>query len=443
VNRWPARIIPLLYVGTAHVSLALACFLVGWSPRAVAGFFYHSWMIAIVHLVTLGWITSSILGAIYIVAPATLGMPLPARRGDYVAFALVIIGIVGMVAHFWIAEFGGMAWSAATVTTGIAYVAGRMVRGLPRAPVPGGVKLHIALAAANLLIAATAGILLGFDKVYHFLPGFILSNVFAHAHLAAIGWATMMVVGIGYRMLPMVLPAQAPAGWTLYASALLLEAGVLTLFAGLVLRAGWAAAGAVLVVAGLGCAAAHVGAMVRHPKRRPAAAPRVDFAVLHAASAGVSLAITCGLGLFLVFAPPSESGLRIALVYGVTGLVGFLAQIVIGMQGRLLAMFAWYHAMAGSGFRGPILPPYGMHNRSLQELVFAGWTFAVPALAVGFAMNAIPLLAAGAWTLFGAVVLSGAGNARVVWRVIAGFPAPGVPDVHFFEEFSEHGRCSS
>jgi hypothetical protein len=31
-------------------------------------------MVAIVHLVTLGWITNSILGATYIVGPATLGI---------------------------------------------------------------------------------------------------------------------------------------------------------------------------------------------------------------------------------------------------------------------------------------------------------------------------------------------------------------------------------
>ena len=56
-------------------------------------------------------------------------------------------------------------------------------------------------------MAATLGVLIGFDKVYHFLPGFVLSNVIAHAHLAAIGWAAMMVVGIAYRLLPMILPA--------------------------------------------------------------------------------------------------------------------------------------------------------------------------------------------------------------------------------------------
>jgi hypothetical protein len=45
----------------------------------VAGFFYHSWMVAIVHLITLGWITCSILGAIYIVGRSRCGCR--CRRG--------------------------------------------------------------------------------------------------------------------------------------------------------------------------------------------------------------------------------------------------------------------------------------------------------------------------------------------------------------------------
>jgi hypothetical protein len=28
------------------------------------------------------------------------------------------------------------------------------------------------------------------------MPGLVLANVFADAHLAALGWATMMVVGV-------------------------------------------------------------------------------------------------------------------------------------------------------------------------------------------------------------------------------------------------------
>src|SRR6516165_10910388 len=118
----PAQVIQLLYLGTAHLSLALACVFAGVWPHAVAGFFYHAWLIGLVHMVTLGWITFSILGAIYIVGPLALRMDMPARRLDYAAYACAAIGLIGMVGHFWIQEYAGMAWSAATVAIGAMYM---------------------------------------------------------------------------------------------------------------------------------------------------------------------------------------------------------------------------------------------------------------------------------------------------------------------------------
>src|SRR5688572_27062304 len=239
------------------MSLAGAFALTASNPYAVAGFFYHARMVAIVHLITIGWIALSILGMVYVVVPMTFGRAFPARKGDYGAYALTVIGLIGIVAHFWLAEFRGMAWSAATAAAGIAYVVGRLVVKLRAATVPGGVKLHVYFASMNILGAMTMGVLLGFDKVHQFLPGYVLSNVFAHAHLAAVGWVCMMVVGLSYRLLPMVIPAASPAGPTIYVSAILLETGVVGLFATLVVRSALAAWFAGGIIAGFVATAAH------------------------------------------------------------------------------------------------------------------------------------------------------------------------------------------
>ena len=113
---------------------------------------------------------------------------------------------------------------------GIVLVGVHVGRRLRQASLPRAISAHIMLAFLNILAAATLGVLIGFDKVYHFLPGFVLANVFAHAHLAALGWATMMVIGVAYRLLPMILPAAMPGGPRLWLSAVLLQIGVTGLF---------------------------------------------------------------------------------------------------------------------------------------------------------------------------------------------------------------------
>src|SRR5690606_5046432 len=92
---------PPLRFGFAHPCLAAAFAAVALDPRGVAGFYYHPRMVAVVHLVTLGWITASILGAVYMIGPMALRMPMPARTADRWAFGLFATGVIGMVIHFW------------------------------------------------------------------------------------------------------------------------------------------------------------------------------------------------------------------------------------------------------------------------------------------------------------------------------------------------------
>jgi hypothetical protein len=323
-----------------------------------------------------------------------------------------------MVGHFWIEEYAGKAWSAVSVACGVLFITGRIVAAVRRAKAQPAVKLHIRLAGVNFGLAAAMGLLVAWDKVVHFLPGFVLANVFAHAHLAALGWATMMVVGVGYRLLPMTLPSKMPSGPSMYASAVLLEVGVLDLFATLLVGSAWALVFGLTVVAGLAVFAGHVVGMLRRPAPKPVGAARLEFGVLHAAGAGVSLVGAVAIGLFLLVAPLSPRTLHAAAAYGVFGLVGFLGQMVVAMQARLVPMVTWFWAYESSEARVPPPSPQAMRDRSLQALVFAGWTAAVPALAAGLFLESAPLVAFGAWALFAGVMLAALDNGFVLAHAI-------------------------
>jgi hypothetical protein len=437
LDRLPPRVLPLLYFGCAHVALALALLTVATDPRAVAGFFYHSRMVAVVHLVTLGWITLSILGALYVVLPTAFRASMPARRVDYVAFATILIGVIGMVAHFLIAEFGGMAWSALMVGGGIVPVAIRTLRALRRAHVPAGPRLHVGLAFANLGLAATAGVLLGFDKVYRFLPGYVLTNVYAHAHLAAIGWVLMMAVGMAYRLFPMLLPSAMPSGSRVMATAVLLEIGAIGLFGSLIAQSAMTAIFAATTAAGVAVFVANVRWMRRHRKAPPPTLPRPDYGVRHAMAATAWLVVACAAGVTLALAPAGDLTLRLALGYGAAGLVGGFAQLVVGVESRLLPLFAWYWAFANTGFAGPVPSPHTFPSVMLLRTAFLLWSIGVPALAVGLVLNAPTFVAAGGWSLLAAVLLSSVNGVRVARHAFMPGGGAGVP-----EAGSRHRRAT-
>jgi len=232
----PSRL-PVLYLLFAHASLLLAAVVVAVDPVSVTGHFYHPLMSGVVHLVTLGWISGSILSAVFIVGPSWLQMSMPIGRLDYWTFAFYAIGVTGIVSHFRIEQYSGMVWSAVMVVLAVLQVAWRVVCELFRAPIPRSVLLHMALACINLLAAGTLGVLIGADREVDVVPGSAIANVYAHAHLAGLGWATLMVMGVGHRLWTAVLPwATPPDGRGVVMSLLLVELGVVRLMATLLLN---------------------------------------------------------------------------------------------------------------------------------------------------------------------------------------------------------------
>lgn len=415
-------LLPLLYFGFAHLSLAAAFAEVAIAPHEISGFFYHPRMIAVVHLVTLGWISGSILGALHLVGPMALRTAMPARRIDYWACGVYALGSTGVIAHFWIEEFSGVAWSGLLVTLVFAHVGRKFLRPLRQAPVPTEVKLHFYLAFANIGLAAVAGTLLGLNKYLPFLPGRALTHAYGHAHLAALGWATMIVFAAGYRLLPMLLPAAMPSGAWVGATALLLELGTLTVAASFFARSRW------LGLLGAACAAASVAVflgwllwMRRHHRPPPKAHLRPDLGVAQVLLALAYLALASALGLALAFFPATtEWTLRLTTVYGVCGLLGFLSQIVVGVSARLLPLFG--RLVAADRSAAPP-SPHSLPDRRLQAATFALWALGIPLLATGFYLDHTPLIGAAGWLLLAAVACGTASHLVILRTVRASFGA--------------------
>jgi hypothetical protein len=302
-------------------------------------------------------------------------------------------------------------------------VGGRVLRGLVRAPVPGQARLPVALAVVNVLAAAALGILLGANKTRPVLPGAHLAIVIGHAHLAAVGWALMMVMGAGYRLLPMVLPAAMPRGRWPYVATLLAQAGAWGIFLASLAGAGWMAPFAVLTAAGIAVFLSQVVWMARHRRPAPAERPRPDLGVAHVAMALVCLVIATSIGVALAFAPPSAAALRWAMAYGALGLVGFLSQMVVGIAGRIVPLTGWLWGFADRGHQE--LPPslHGAPSRTLQVMALASWSVGVPSLTVGLATDRLEVLRAGASALGLGVLLGGANLALALRRL--GVRTPG------------------
>lgn len=375
-------------------------------PWSIAGFFYHPRMLAVVHLVTLGWITSAILGALYIVAPLAIDTRLPLRRRDAWAWALVVAGVAGMIAHFWFDEASGLAWSGGLVVVGLGIPGVRFLRALAASGLPRASQAPFFLAFFNFLVAGSTGILIGIDKVFHFLPGHIHDRVFAHAHLAAVGWATLLVMAASDRLIPLMLPSAKPRGRGLWIATLSVEIGALGLFAGWLAGGRGLGGAACMVALGLGVFLARLAWMLRHCRRPVKMRPRVDVQVAHGLLALAYGIASVGLGLALVAGAPGAAWkLPAIMVYGALGLLGFLGQGLVAISPWLVVTFTGAWAMAEDD--GPEWNPSSptRSSRFLSATILALWAVGVPALALSLATDQFALLRLASTGLLLAVIL--------------------------------------
>ncbi len=402
----PSSAVPIAYYAFAHLGLASALLALIADPGLPGASFYHPRMVALVHLLTLAWLSGSILGSFYIVAPLALRLAMPVGRIDWLAFSAFVLGTLGMVSHFWLNTYDGMAWSAGLVTTTMAWVGWRAWSGLPHSAAPWPVALHVALAFFNILAAAALGILLGLDRTRGFLGVSPLALMFGHIHLAAVGWATMMVVGLAYRLIPMMLPAAMPTGRVLAVSAVLIESGLAALIVTLLVAPAWTPVGAVLITAGLVSFVIQIRRTLSRRVPRPPALPERDWSTWQTHTALFWLLVATALGLLLSVATMPEHRLTLMWIYGVAGLVGFLAQIVVGMQGRLVPLYAWYRAGAAKG-APPTRAANSLPSAQFARPIFLTWTAGVPLLAWGLAFEAPFAIRGSALLLLSGVALGG------------------------------------
>lgn len=411
----PAADIPLLYFGFAHTCLAAAFVMLVVQPLLPGPFFLHPRMTAVVHLVTLGWISGSIVGAFYIVAPLALRMPLPAGSLDRGAFVAFAVGVIGMVLEFWSAQYNAMIWPAVLVALAMLHVAIRTWTGLIAAVVPWPVKLHVALAFANIIAASLFGMLVGLNRSHGWFSWSPLSATYAHLHIAAVGWATMMFVGLAYRLIPMIVPTAMPTGRTMALSAVLIQCGVIVLVSGLIEQTWWQAAGAWLIVAGLTSFVIHVRLALQHRLPPPAALPRPDWATWQTHVALLWLLVAAGAGLVMTW-PGARTAVATGWLYGTAGLVGFLAQVIAGMQGRLLPMHAWYSAFDAAGRKPPSRSAHTLASPGLAQLILYCWTIGVPMVTIGL-VREHPSIIRTASLILTAGVFLGAGQILHIVRM--------------------------
>lgn len=194
-----------------------------------AGTYAAPSVVGVTHLFTLGWLTTSIMGALYQFLPVALGQPIASERAAHVTFVLHVGGVTALVAGFLLANGDLRLGGIAVVTIGIVVFLANLGTTLHRATTRDVTWWAVCLAAVFLGMTMVFGAALGINLSTGFLGVTQPLALGTHAHVAIIGWVLLVMVGVSHRLLPMFLLSHG--GRTHYAryAVALLATGVGTL----------------------------------------------------------------------------------------------------------------------------------------------------------------------------------------------------------------------
>ena len=315
--------------------LAGAVGLVWVAPDLAAGAYPSPHVAGVTHLFTLGWITMTIFGALYQLLPVALGAPVRSTRAGHVSFWSFAPGVAVFVA-------GVAGGSTVLRHVGIALVAfgtllaiGNVAATLPKARTRDATWAAIALAITFLGSTLAFGAIL----LHNLQTGNIAAArgrvLAAHLHVAIIGWALMMIVGVSHRLLPMFMLAHGANTRFTRLSLAMLAGGVPMLATGIIAqRDALSWAGIVLIELGIACFLRQVLAFHRVRVKR-----RLDVGVLFAAIALGFLTIGALLGP-IAFALGAGHG-RLDTAYVTVGLLGGVVLFIVGFFYKIVPLLAW------------------------------------------------------------------------------------------------------
>jgi hypothetical protein len=413
----PARKAPAEepFIITAMLSLLGGALWIALRPELLLQFYYSPEMLALTHLLTLGFATSLIMGVLLRLAPMALRCAPRSRAAALAQCVLYLLGVPGMVIHFALGSWVGLAWSTLFVLAATLVQAANFGAVFRRALAGDPVALHVAAALVNLVLAATLGSSFGMLRAHGIGAGWLtaplLDRIAAHLHLALVGWITLMILGLQLQLLP---SSGGGRRWlTLRFAAL--ELGLLASVT--CLLTGWPgrAAGAALVLAAL---AAHVRAALAGFSTR-----RADVWELVAL---LMLLLLGGTGLALALDVPDPSSplrLRVEFAYGVVALFGWVTLTVASTAFKLFPQWVWEERfLPERQATGAAVPaPAALFSQRLRHASGALLALGSLATAAGMLADSEVLVAVSAWVLVAGVLAFVANFARTArWALLRG-----------------------
>lgn len=362
-----------------------------------AGAYPLSAVVAVTHLFTLGWITMSIMGALYQFLPVALGEPIRSVAAGHLAFALYAPGVAVFTAGLALDISPLMLIGAASLGTGLLIFIVNLGATLLRATARDLTWWALLGADLFLLVTLILGLALAANRQWGVLAAARPVALGTHLHVALFGWILLVIVGVVHRLLPMFLLSHGAGDRFARAAVGLLAAGAAMLAVGhhgpaLISR--WLPA--LLFGGGLVALLLQARAFYRH-RHRPALDPGMRSAGLALGVLAVAL-VLAGVALLIDRSPRASLAYVMALVLGIS-------LFVAALYYKIVPFLVWYHRFGPLAGKRKISRVSDLYSARLAGLAGALLLLGVALLLAGVIAARAEVVVTGALILTAGVTV--------------------------------------
>lgn len=295
--------------------------------------------VALVHLLTLGWIATVMFGAMYQMVPVLGGGAVPWVKGCRWVHLLLIVGVASLVLELgvgvnrWfllIASFSlGGALTLFIVPVGVALI---------RAPVVHPTLWAMRIALLSLVAVLVMGLIFLGEYAHGFLPVDRHTMVGVHLIWGLFGWIGTLMIGVSFHVLPMfyMMPpfprSQANGILAGLATTWIVLPALLLLWTPLPFWLAWLAA--LPALAALVVYGKNMVVLFRNRKRK-----KWDV-TLRLWQVGFFSGLF-SVGILMLW--PVMEGNHWRYLFAVFFLFGFVSSIMTGMLYRIIPFLTWFH----------------------------------------------------------------------------------------------------
>jgi hypothetical protein len=391
----PAIKLPLAFMLTGLAALIVGASWLAIQPSILASYHYNQNVIALTHLFVLGWICSIVMGAMYQLVPVALETKLYSEGLARWQFAFHLVGFIGMVWMFraWNMKYVGHFGTLMTIGVGLfVFNIARTLWHVPKWSVTATaitasliwisltVIAGLSIATGKCVYESTEGLatkggvsvlVTGLRSLAGFVSRFdAISAMHAHAHLGGVGFFTMLIVGVSYKLVPMFTLSEVQSQRRAGLSVGLLNLGLAGSFVAILLRSPWKLAFALVTITAMAIYGWELRAILRARKRG-----QQDWGIRYFLTA-----VALFGPLSLLAAVLSWPGLplntftgQLENLYGFLGLIGVVSFAIMGMLYKIIPFLIWFGVYSKHIGRARVPALADMYSPRLQRIGY--WSF--------------------------------------------------------------------